>query len=62
MIALDSKKEGFMKDVEALDKMEPRTSDICHVFYIKSGQSHYQDILANVVSIIFILTIVYFLV
>ncbi|XP_066907486.1 ral GTPase-activating protein subunit beta isoform X3 [Halyomorpha halys] len=48
IIALDSKKEGFLKDVEALDKMEPRTSDTCHIFYVKSGQSHYQDILANV--------------
>ncbi|XP_014260072.1 ral GTPase-activating protein subunit beta isoform X1 [Cimex lectularius] len=50
LLALDSKKDGFFKDVEMLDRMEPRTSDTCHVFYVRAGQSHYQDILANVES------------
>lgn len=50
VIPLDSKKDGFFKDLELLDKLEPRTSDTVHVFYVKAGQSHYQEILSNVVS------------
>ncbi|XP_073971038.1 ral GTPase-activating protein subunit beta isoform X3 [Rhodnius prolixus] len=50
IVALDSKKDSFFKEIEFLDKMEPRTSDTCHVFYVRAGQSHYQDILANVES------------
>ncbi|KAK9501298.1 hypothetical protein O3M35_012037 [Rhynocoris fuscipes] len=50
VVPLDSKREGFFKEIEFLDKMEPRTNDTCHVFYVRAGQSHYQDILANVES------------
>ncbi|CAA9993032.1 unnamed protein product [Nesidiocoris tenuis] len=50
VIPLNSKKEGFFRDLELLDKLEPRTSDTVHVFYVKTGQSHYQEILANVES------------
>uniref|UniRef100_A0A146LGW4 Ral GTPase-activating protein subunit beta n=1 Tax=Lygus hesperus TaxID=30085 RepID=A0A146LGW4_LYGHE len=48
VIPLNSKKDGFFRDLELLDKLEPRTGDTVHVFYVKAGQSHYQEILANV--------------
>ncbi|KAL1137760.1 hypothetical protein AAG570_009456 [Ranatra chinensis] len=50
VVSLDSKKEGFFRELEFLDKMEPRTSDTCHVFYVKGGQSNASDILMNSVS------------
>lgn len=54
VVALDSTKDGFFKEIEVLDKMEPRTCDTCHVFYVRAGQSHHKGILANVVSIMFV--------
>ncbi len=50
LIALESDNPNFVGDVEALDKMSPRTSDTVHVFYIKSGQKTKEEILSNVVS------------
>lgn len=51
LIALDNSKEGFAQALKNLDAITRRTCDTCHVFYVKTGQKRYPDILEN--SVIF---------
>ena len=50
LIALENDAQGFVNDLEALDKISPRTADTVHVFFARSGQKTAEEILANVVS------------
>ena len=50
LIALESDSIGFVSDLEALDRISPRTADTVHVFYARSGQRNADEILQNVVS------------
>lgn len=50
LVALDSSMAGFSRDLDLLDTTNNRTVDTAHVFYVQSGQSAPQDIMANVVS------------
>lgn len=50
LIALDPKIPGFAADLENLDHISARTCDTVHIFYVKSGQTTPEAILANVVS------------
>lgn len=47
LIVLDSKKQGFLNDLQVLDKMSPRTCDTVHIFYVRVGQSSHHDIIEN---------------
>ncbi|CRL00726.1 CLUMA_CG013983, isoform A [Clunio marinus] len=47
LIVLDSKKNGFVNDLDVLDKMSPRTCDTVHIFYVRVGQSMEQEIVEN---------------
>jgi hypothetical protein len=47
IIALDTKKPGFLADLNSLDKMSPRTADTVYVFYVKIGQHQEQEIIEN---------------
>ena len=47
LIVLDSKKQGFVSDLQILDKMSPRTCDTVHIFYVRNGQSSHLDIIDN---------------
>lgn len=47
LIVLDSKKPGFLSDLQILDKMSPRTCDTVHIFYVRVGQSSHSDIIEN---------------
>ena len=49
LIALGTDSVQFVQDLEALDRLSPRTSDTVHLFYVRSGQSHAEEILKNVV-------------
>lgn len=50
LTALDPTIAGFATDLENLDHISARTCDTVHIFYVKSGQSTPEAILANVVS------------
>jgi hypothetical protein len=50
LIALESDVPAFVNDLEALDRLSPRTADTVHMFYVKSGQRSRDEILQNVVS------------
>ncbi|XP_037904135.1 ral GTPase-activating protein subunit beta isoform X4 [Hermetia illucens] len=47
LTVLDTKKPTFSHDLSILDKVSPRTHDTVYVFYVKAGQSGYQDIIDN---------------
>ena len=51
LVALESDSIGFVSDLEALDRLSPRTADTVHLFYVRSGQRRAEDIMANVVSV-----------
>ncbi|XP_031623327.1 ral GTPase-activating protein subunit beta isoform X3 [Contarinia nasturtii] len=48
LTALDTKQPGFLTDLQALDKLSPRTNDTLHIFYVKVGQSSATEIIENV--------------
>lgn len=48
LTALDAKQSGFLSDLQALDKLSPRTNDTLHIFYVKVGQSSAAEIIDNV--------------
>lgn len=48
LTALDAKQPGFLSDLQALDKLSPRTNDTLHIFYVKVGQSSATEIIENV--------------
>lgn len=48
LTALDAKQSGFLGDLQALDKLSPRTNDTLHIFYVKVGQSSAAEIIDNV--------------
>lgn len=48
LTALDTKQSGFLSDLQALDKLSPRTNDTLHIFYVKVGQSSAAEIVENV--------------
>lgn len=48
LTALDTKQPGFLSDLQALDKLSPRTNDTLHIFYVKVGQSSAAEIIENV--------------
>lgn len=48
LTALDTKQHGFLSDLQALDKLSPRTNDTLHIFYVKVGQSSASEIIDNV--------------
>lgn len=50
LTALDPTVAGFASDLESLDHTSARTCDTVHIFYVKSGQSTPEAIIANVVS------------
>ncbi|KAJ6629279.1 Ral GTPase-activating protein subunit beta [Pseudolycoriella hygida] len=47
LTVLDATKPGFVSDLLALDRLSSRTNDTLHVFYVKAGQSHANDIIDN---------------
>ena len=47
---LDTTNSALFTDLEILDTVTPRDNDTVHIFYVKSGQKHYRDIIDNVVS------------
>ena len=49
LVALESDSMGFVSDLEALDRLSPRTTDTVHIFYARSGQRRAADIMNNVV-------------
>ncbi|CAG9836978.1 unnamed protein product [Diabrotica balteata] len=50
LAVIDSSANDFCNDLALLDNMSPRTCDTVHVFYVKSQQSHAQDIVGNVLN------------
>ncbi|XP_032454306.1 ral GTPase-activating protein subunit beta isoform X8 [Nasonia vitripennis] len=50
LTALDPTIAGFANDLESLDHISARTCDTVHIFYVKSGQSTPEAILANVLN------------
>lgn len=48
LTVLDAKKTGFLSDLQALDKLSPRTNDTLHAFYVKVGQTTATEIIDNV--------------
>ncbi|XP_012286236.1 ral GTPase-activating protein subunit beta isoform X2 [Orussus abietinus] len=48
LIALDPVIPGFCADLECLDRISSRTCDTVHIFYVKAGQKHAEEILSNV--------------
>lgn len=57
LVALDTSQAGFTKDLESLDNTNNRINDTIHLFYVKDGQTNYEDILFNVVSFLSISSI-----
>ncbi|XP_039497558.1 ral GTPase-activating protein subunit beta isoform X11 [Drosophila santomea] len=47
LIVLDTKSTAFAADLDRLDKLSARTHDSVYVFYVKSGQTSAQQIIAN---------------
>jgi len=47
LVALENDSERFVQDLEALDKLSPRTFDTIHAYYVRSGQTTEREILAN---------------
>ncbi|XP_017012930.2 ral GTPase-activating protein subunit beta isoform X6 [Drosophila takahashii] len=47
LIVLDTKSTAFAADLDRLDKLSARTHDTVYVFYVKSGQTSAQQIIAN---------------
>ncbi|KMZ09054.1 ral GTPase-activating protein subunit beta isoform X10 [Drosophila simulans] len=47
LIVLDTKSAAFAADLDRLDKLSARTHDSVYVFYVKSGQTSAQQIIAN---------------
>lgn len=47
LTALDAKQHGFLNDLQALDKLSPRTNDTLHIFYVKVGQTTATEIIEN---------------
>ncbi|KQS29872.1 ral GTPase-activating protein subunit beta isoform X10 [Drosophila erecta] len=47
LIVLDTKSTAFAADLDRLDKLSARTHDSVYVFYMKSGQTSAQQIIAN---------------
>lgn len=48
LTVLDAKKPGFLTDLQALDKLSPRTNDTLQAFYVKVGQTTATEIIDNV--------------
>ncbi|XP_055299226.1 ral GTPase-activating protein subunit beta isoform X12 [Sitodiplosis mosellana] len=48
LTALDAKQPGFLSDLQALDRLSPRTNDTLHIFYVKVGQTSAAEIIENV--------------
>ncbi|CAG9856330.1 unnamed protein product [Phyllotreta striolata] len=48
LAVLDNTAGDFCKDLNILDSMSPRTCNTVHIFYVKSQQTHVQDIISNV--------------
>lgn len=48
LTALDTKQPGFLSDLQALDKLSPRTNDTLHIFYVKVAQLSAAEIIDNV--------------
>lgn len=48
LTVLDTKKPGFLNELQALDKLSPRTNDTLHAFYVKVGQTTANEIIDNV--------------
>lgn len=49
LIALDNNRKEFARELQLLDQITAKTCDTCHVFYVKTGQKRYSDILENTV-------------
>uniref|UniRef100_A0A1A9UMW0 Rap-GAP domain-containing protein n=1 Tax=Glossina austeni TaxID=7395 RepID=A0A1A9UMW0_GLOAU len=47
LIVLDTKRNNFAQELNALDKLSARTYDSVHVFYVKAGQSTASEIIDN---------------
>uniref|UniRef100_A0A1A9W0F5 Rap-GAP domain-containing protein n=1 Tax=Glossina brevipalpis TaxID=37001 RepID=A0A1A9W0F5_9MUSC len=47
LIVLDTKRNNFAQELNALDKLSARTYDTVHVFYVKGGQSTGNEIIDN---------------
>lgn len=47
LTALDANQPGFLNDLQALDKLSPRTNDTLHIFYVKVGQTSAAEIVDN---------------
>ncbi|XP_037885903.1 ral GTPase-activating protein subunit beta isoform X4 [Glossina fuscipes] len=47
LIVLDTKRNNFAQELNALDKLSARTYDTVHVFYVKAGQSTASEIIDN---------------
>lgn len=50
LVMLDTTNSGLFTDLEILDTVTPRDNDTVHVFYVKSGQKNFHEIIDNVVS------------
>ena len=50
LVMLDTTNSALFTDLEILDTVTPRDNDTVHIFYVKSGQKHYRDIIDNVTS------------
>ncbi|CAH1106390.1 unnamed protein product [Psylliodes chrysocephalus] len=50
LAVLDSSASDFCKDLSILDSMSPRTCNTVHIFYVKSQQTHAQDIVSNILN------------
>lgn len=47
IIVLESKKNGFLNDLNNLDKISPRTCDSVFIFYARTGQNSEKEIVEN---------------
>lgn len=50
LIALDSSAADFCKDLSILDNLSSRTCDTVHIFYVRSQQTHAEDIVGNILN------------
>ncbi|XP_076100413.1 ral GTPase-activating protein subunit beta-like isoform X2 [Mytilus galloprovincialis] len=50
LVMLDTTNSGLFTDLEILDTVTSRDNDTVHIFYVKSGQKNFHDIIDNVTS------------
>ena len=50
MVPLSTDNVDFINDLEKLDRQSTRTAETVHIFYMKSGQKHPEEILNNVLK------------